>query len=180
MNNSKILVSTPLVKDSTFHKSTILILNNKNSGNLGVITNKFMNQKVTDIWEEVNSNLIIPNNNNLRMGGPVYGKVFLVHKSKKYSEEQVFTNTYQSCNPENIEKIISSKKIRFEMYVGFCVWEEGQLEYELEQSIWWESKPNDKFIFGKDNDHWQKEKVKQDALYLKKMNLNPRQNYLMN
>lgn len=178
MNN--LLVSTPLVKDGTFFKSTILILKKSGAGHLGVITNKRMNEKVTDIWEEVNPNIVVPKNNNLRAGGPVYGKVFLVHKSKKYAEQEVFANTYQSCHPDNIEKIISSKRTRFEMYVGFCLWEEGQLEYELENSIWWERKANDSFVFGDNEDNWTKEKVRQDVEYLKKLNLSSKQNYLMN
>ena len=177
---SKILVSTPIVKDSIFYKSTILILKNEDIGNVGVITNKRMNQKIKDVWEEVNPNLIVPKNNNLRIGGPVYGKVFLVHKSKKYSEEEVFPNTYQSCHPENIEKIISNKRTRFEMYIGFCTWQEEQLEYELERSVWWDIKPHDKFVFGDNYEEWDKEKIRQDVEYLKKMDLSPRQNYLMN
>ena len=62
----KALLATPKKKDPYFHKSIILITGNDSGYHHGLILNKKMNERIMDIWEEVNPNLILKNNKNIK------------------------------------------------------------------------------------------------------------------
>lgn len=175
----KVLLSTPKLKDPYFHKSIILMTSESKDSYFGLILNKIMEEKVTDIWEEVNPNLKLFKNNKLRNGGPLYGAVTVIHKIKKYSEEEIFPNTYLSVHPDNIEKIIQNKTKPYEMYVGYCSWTSAQLATEIVKGNWWKTEPDDQMIFGDNLDYWNLKKEEQNKIILDKLNIKI-QNHLMN
>jgi putative AlgH/UPF0301 family transcriptional regulator len=175
----KALLATPKIKDSYFHKSIVLITGNESGYYHGLILNKKMNEKIMDIWEEVNPNLKLKNNKNLKIGGPLYGAVAVIHKIKKYSEQELFNKTYISIHPENIEKIIQNKTKPFEMYVGYCGWTSAQLATELALGSWWPIEPDDLMIFEENYDYWNLKKEEQNKLYLDKLKIKI-QNHILN
>jgi putative AlgH/UPF0301 family transcriptional regulator len=175
----KALLATPKIKDSYFHKSIVLITGNESGYYHGIILNKKMNEKIMDIWEEVNPNLKLKNNKNLKNGGPLYGAVAVIHKIKKYSEQELFNKTYISIHPENIEKIIQNKTKPFEMYVGYCGWTSAQLATELASGSWWAIEPDDLMIFEENYDYWKLKKEEQNKSYLDKLKINM-QNHVLN
>ena len=132
-----------------------------------------------DILEEVNPNLILKNNKNIKNGGPLYGAVAVIHKIKKYSEQELFDKTYISIHPENIEKIIQNKTKPFEMYVGYCGWTSDQLSRELAIGSWWPIEPDDYAIFDDNYDYWNLKKEEQNKYYLNKLGIKI-QNHILN
>lgn len=176
--NIKALVATKKIKDSYFHKSMILMVKKDKESYIGLILNKKIEEKVKEIWEIVSPNLVIQNNNKLRNGGPLYGSIMVIHKIKKYSEQEIFPKTYLSINPENINKIITSKTKPYEMYVGYCAWSPAQLASEIVMGNWWTTEPDDSMIFG-DNIDWELKKEEQNKIFLDKLNIKI-QNHLLN
>lgn len=175
----KVLLATPKLRDPYFHKSIILMIRESKDSYFGLILNKTMEEKVTDIWEEVNPNIKLFKNNNLKNGGPLYGAVTVIHKIKKYSEDEIFPKTYLSIHPENIEKIIQNKTKPYEMYVGYCAWSSAQLSMEIVKGNWWGTEPDDHMVFGDNSDYWNLKKEEQNKLFLDKLNIKM-QNHLIN
>jgi putative AlgH/UPF0301 family transcriptional regulator len=175
----KALLATPKIKDPYFHKTIILMTGEQSGYYHGLILNKTMNERIMDIWEDVNPNLILKNNKNLRNGGPLYGAIAVVHKIKKYSEQELFSKNYISIHPENIEKIIQNKTKPFEMYVGYCGWSSAQLATELAVGSWWPIEPDETMIFGDNYDYWKLKKEEQNKFYLDKLGIKI-QNHILN
>lgn len=175
----KALIATPKIKDLFFFKSIILLTQMNKNSIYGLILNNVMDERVTDIWEVVNPEAKIHKNNKLRIGGPLYGAVCVIHKIKKYSEQELFPKTFLSIKPSNIEKILSSKTKPYEMYVGYCSWTPSQLAKEIMEGNWWESEVSDDMIFGDNFNYWDTNKQYQNKLLLEKLEIK-NQNYLFN
>lgn len=175
----KVLIATPKIKDSLFHKSLILLNKINKDYFFGLILNSTMQERASDIWEAINPSASIAHNNKLRMGGPLYGAICVIHKIKKYSEEELFPKTYLSIKPSNIEKILSNKTKPYEMYVGYCAWSPGQLASEIMSGYWWETDADDLMIFGDNSDHWVLKKEEQNKKMLDKLGIKI-QNHLLN
>jgi putative AlgH/UPF0301 family transcriptional regulator len=174
----KVLLSTPKIKDSYFHK--LMILLNKVDKNYfyGLILNRTMDERVSELWESINPDASIHRDNKLRIGGPLYGKVCVIHKIQKYSEEELFPKTYLSVKPYNIEKIIANKTKPYEMYIGYCCWTPTQLATEVMNGDWWETDAEDLMIFGDNFDYWTLKKEEQNKKMLDKLNIKIQNHYL--
>jgi putative AlgH/UPF0301 family transcriptional regulator len=175
----KALIATPKIKDSYFHKSTILMIKENKDSYIGLILNKIMEEKASEIWECINPDACIHKNNQLRNGGPLYGAVTVIHKIKKYAEDELFPKTYLSIHPKNIEKIIQNKTKPYEMYVGYCAWSPTQLSTEMVGGDWWMTEPDDTMIFGDNYDNWTLKKEEQNKIFLDKLSIKI-QNHLLN
>lgn len=175
----KTIVATPKIRDPYFHKSIILMIKENKDSYIGLLLNKSMEEKVKEIWDEINPDAKIYKNNNLRNGGPVYGAISVLHKIKKYSEDEIFSGTYLSIHPENIEKIIQNKSKPYEMYVGCCTWYPNQLMAEIITGSWWSTEPDDIMIFGDNYDYWKLKKEEFNKEFLKKLDIKI-QNHILN
>jgi len=176
---TRAIIATPKIKDPYFSKSIILLTRHSEDFFYGLILNRNMEERVSDIWEAVNPDAPIYKNNILRSGGPLYGAICVIHKIKKYSEQEIFDKTYLSIKPSNIEKIIANKTKPYEMYIGYCGWSPKQLAVELVKGSWWETDPDDHMIFGDNSDHWVLKKEEQNKKMLDKLNIKI-QNHLLN
>lgn len=175
----KALIATPKIKDLYFHKTTILMVEESKDLCVGLILNKTMDETVTDIWEAVNPDIQVYRNNKLRNGGPLYGAIMVIHKIKKYSEKEIFSKTYLSSDPKNIEKIIKNKTKPYEMYVGYCSWSHSQLAAEINIGSWWTTEPDDTMIFGDNLDNWLLKKEEQNKHFLDRLKIKM-QNHILN
>jgi putative AlgH/UPF0301 family transcriptional regulator len=155
-----------------------MIKENKDSY-VGLILNKSIEEKVNEIWDVINPNAKIFKNNNIRNGGPIYGAVTVIHKIKKYAEEELFPKTYLSIHPNNIEKIIQNKTKPYEMYIGYCSWSPSQLSSEMSLGNWVSTEPEDLMIFGDNSDYWKLKKEEYNKKILDKLNIKI-QNHILN
>jgi len=175
----KVLLATPKIKDLYFRKTIILITGETTNSYLGLILNKTMQEKVSDIWDEIwIKKGKIHKNNNLRNGGPIYGPIAVLHKIKKYSEYDIFPKTFLSFKPSNIEKIIQNKTKPYEMYVGHCEWTRSQLAMEITKGNWWQIEPDDHMIFGDNLDHWNLKKEEQNKKILDRLKIKIQNHFL--
>ena len=172
--NIKSLLSTPKIKDEFFYKSIILIIKEYENSHMGLILNKYIDETIKNFWETDYAD------QKIKVGGPVPASVMLLHKSKKYSDYEIIPNkAYLSVNITNVEKVLKTTKSKYEMYVGYCTWMQGQLIEEISKGLWWSIKPNENMIFDNEENLWDIYKYKQDLAYLEKLDIK-NQNYKLN
>jgi putative transcriptional regulator len=170
----KALLSTPKIKDEFFYKSIILIIKEYENSHMGLILNKPIDETIKKFWETDYSD------QKIKVGGPVPASVMLLHKSKKYSDYEIIpSKVYLSVHVNNVEKVLKTTKSKYEMYVGYCAWMQGQLIEEIYNGSWWSIKPNENMIFDNEENLWDIYKYKQDLAYLEKLNIK-NQNYKSN
>ena len=154
------LVSSKTMKDPRFKNTVIVMLDNDESGALGLVVNKQLasvplgslihKSRNTTAKEQKLFNVKIP----IYWGGPVNENKILVLHSKEYQNET-------TTNYKNIS-ISSDYKILFDIadnkgpkknlvIVGISSWGEGQLEGEMEREGWTLSEINLDLIFEMDN-----------------------------
>jgi putative transcriptional regulator len=176
----KALLSTPKIKDSFFHKTVILIVKEYNSSHMGLVLNKNIDESIKNFWSVAGYSTEISSRNNVKLGGPLFGSLMLLHKCRKYSDYQILENTYLSVHVSSIENALRESRDKpYEMFVGYCAWAEMQLENEIKKGSWWSIEPNEYMIFGNDENMWEVYKYKQDVLYLEKLKLS-KQNWIFN
>lgn len=174
--NIKSLLSTPKIKDEIFYKSIILIIKEFENSHMGLILNKPIDETINNFWDADFAN------QKIKVGGPLPASVMLLHKSKKYSDYQIIPKVYLSVNLSNIEKVLKTTKEKYEMYVGYCAWVQGQLIEEISNGAWWSITPNENMIFDNEENLWNIYKNRQDIAYLEKLKINKSWswNYMLN
>ena len=169
---NKVLLATPKVKDEFFNKSLILIIKEYDNAHMGLILNKPMNETINNFWKTAGYSTEILSKNNIKLGGPLFGSLMLLHKSKKHSDYEIMNNVYLSVNVSSVENaLIDSRDKPYEMFVGYSAWIQKQLDYEIQRGSWWVLEPNEYMIFGNDESIWDVYKHKQNMLYLEKLKI---------
>lgn len=130
-----LLLAQPLLIDSYFSRSVILICDHNKNGTIGLQINKPLKSKVESI---ISKPLI---DQKVFLGGPVDKNIFFLHKKNVFTNDSVKINNHLffSKNIDYIESLILNKKIQqnqFKLFIGYSGWDSGQLEEELNKNSW--------------------------------------------
>lgn len=168
----KLLIATPCTEPgSYFDRSVIYIIKSNAKGSMGVM----VNSPFLKLDGNVNVGLS-PNNTkgmyikelNTYSGGPVEtekGFILELEKQSRKSQEVIKI----SSSIESLKAISKKIKPKYSMFLfGYCGWDSGQLERELENDHWILSPSSKDLIFNVDD----KEKW---TTAMKKMNITPTQ-----
>jgi putative transcriptional regulator len=132
-----ILVSTPALQDENFYKVVIVIAEYNTKGAMGFIVNKPFTRVLNELVEFSQSKPFT-----LYVGGPVAGEsLFFIHAlphtisggtviEKKLYLGGDFKQTLACIN----HMAIPEKDIK--LFMGYCGWDYGQLETEVEEGSW--------------------------------------------
>jgi len=129
--------STDELMGSFFEQTTILIVKHNDQESLGFVTNKPFGKSLHDLIE-FNYSKPFP----LMDGGPVDREhLFVLHKRADLIEggEQLYDGLYLGGNMEQVIEAINNKSItqdELHIYIGYCGWDEGELEAEIEEGSW--------------------------------------------
>jgi putative transcriptional regulator len=129
--------STPALNGSFFEHSSILIVQHHESGSLGFVTNKPFGKSLHELIEFKNAKPFP-----LMDGGPVDREhIFVLHQRPDIIEggEQVTKNLYLGGKMEQVIEAINTQGIKeqeIQIYIGYCGWDKGELEAELEEGSW--------------------------------------------
>ena len=164
----KLLVATPLIQDSCFSKSVVLICDYSKNGGMGLIINKHLrNIDQADLFQRLNLERPVDLNTNLEVyfGGPVdTARGFVIHSSEYKtkntvkisdgvavtSEHQILRDYLTGKGPKNLSLIM-----------GYSGWIGGQLEREIEENSWVPLPADEELIFSThDDSKWQKAAAK--------------------
>ena len=130
-----LLVAQPLLIDSYFNRSVILICDHNKNGTIGLQVNKPLKSNLKSI---ISKTLI---DQKAFLGGPVDKNIFFLHKKIFSTDESIKINNdlFFSKNIDYIENLILNKKIlenQFKLFIGYSGWNSGQLEEELNENSW--------------------------------------------
>jgi putative transcriptional regulator len=133
IKTGSVLIAQKVWNDELFNRSVILILEHNENGSRGVILNKF---------NLISETMSLITNKKLQYGGSYdTDRVGFLHSIKnlpkaiKLSEGVYFSESYLeieeavSIDPSNLSKIRA--------FIGFTIWEKGELEKEITEKKWW-------------------------------------------
>jgi len=129
--------STAALNGSFFEHTTILIVEHNEEGTIGFVTNKLFGKSLHELIE-FNQSKPFP----LMDGGPVdRDHLFVLHKRPDLIEEgkQIPNGLYFGGNMEQVIEAINTKaanKEEIQVFIGYCGWDAGELEAEVEEGSW--------------------------------------------
>jgi putative transcriptional regulator len=136
--SGSILVSEPLLQDSYFGRSVVLLIeHSQNEGSVGVILNKPLDLSFNQV---VKSSPTL--NAGMFLGGPVeVGNIYFLHTLGHEIENsiEVIKGLYWGGNISQVNELISLQVIQpnnIRFFVGYSGWNPLQLEEELNKNNW--------------------------------------------
>jgi putative transcriptional regulator len=139
MNNytGKFISSTPALDDTDFEKAILFIIEDNENGATGFIINKLFQRTLNELVEFQQS-IPFP----LYAGGPVGQEgIFMLHRrpdiieGSKLIADSVYLggNIQQAITAINRHTITESD---IKLFIGYCGWDDGQLNEEVEEGSW--------------------------------------------
>ena len=131
------LDSTAALNGSFFEHTTILIVQHNEEGSLGFVTNKSFGKSLHELIE-FNHAKPYP----LMDGGPVDREhLFVLHSRPDLIKggEQIPNGLYLGGNMEQVIDAINTgaaTQQEIQVFIGYCGWDPGELEAELEEGSW--------------------------------------------
>ena len=166
-SRGKILISEPFLRDATFGRSVILLIDHTDEGTMGLIINKPLPIFVNDIIKEFKYIDDIP----LYKGGPVAtDTLFYLHTLANISGAiPVSKGLYLNGDFDEIKKyILQDNKVdqHIRFFLGYCGWEGEQLNDELKENTWLVSKEENAYLMNGDTkDMWKQALEKLGSKY---------------
>ncbi len=139
----KILIAHPAMDDDNFIKSVILICAHEEDGTIGVVINKpiatFTHEDICKQLK-INGKIKDPKKKNkytIFNGGPVDGdKMFVATINSEKQESGSCIDLYTNVPAFLKDVMMGIRKEKFLLCLGFCAWEYGQLEEEMQENAW--------------------------------------------
>ncbi|GAB3426643.1 YqgE/AlgH family protein [Niabella aquatica] len=146
--SGKILVSAPSMEDAVFQESVILIVEHNKDGALGFVINKIFDKALNELVE-FSSSPAFP----LSEGGPVdKDHLYFIHKRAdlipggvRVTEHIYYGGDFKKAVAHINSKTLTTSDIK--IFIGYCGWDKGELEAEIEERSWMVSDCNEDSIF---------------------------------
>ena len=166
-SRGKILISEPFLRDATFGRSVVLLIDHTEEGSMGLIINKQLPIFVNDIIKEFKYIENIP----LYNGGPIAtDTLFYLHTLADIPGAiPISKGLYLNGDFDEIKKYILQgnkvdRYIRF--FLGYSGWESEQLSTELKENTWLVSKEENAYLMNGDTkDMWKQALEKLGSKY---------------
>ena len=166
-SRGKILISEPFLRDVTFGRSVILLIDHTEEGSMGLVINKQLPLLLNDIIMEFKYIDEIP----LYKGGPIAtDTLFYLHKLADIPGAiSICKGLYLNGDFEEIKRYILqgnkiSEHIRF--FLGYSGWESEQLSNEIRENTWLVSEEKKSYLMKSDTkDMWRKALEKLGSKY---------------
>jgi len=129
--------STAALIGSFFEHTTILLVEHNEAGSTGFVTNKAFGKSLNDLLEFSHAKPFP-----LMDGGPVDREhLFVLHKRPDLIEggKQLTDGLYLGGNMEQVIEAINTNSVsdqQIQLFIGYCGWDVGELEAELEEGSW--------------------------------------------
>lgn len=155
-SRGKILISEPFLRDATFGRAVILLIDHTEEGSMGLVINKQLPIFVNDIINEFKYLEEIP----LYKGGPVAtDTLFYLHTlSDIPGAISICKGLYLNGDFNEIKRyILQGNKIdeHIRFFLGYSGWESEQLKTEIKENTWIVSKEGPTYLMSKDiKDMW--------------------------
>ena len=166
-SRGKILISEPFLRDATFGRSVVLLIDHTEEGSMGLIINKQLPIFVNDIIKEFKYIENIP----LYKGGPIAtDTLFYLHTLADIPGAiPISKGLYLNGDFDEIKKyILQGNKVHryIRFFLGYSGWESEQLSTELKENTWLVSKEENAYLMNGDTkDMWKQALEKLGSKY---------------
>lgn len=145
-----ILYGTDLLKNTFFENSVICITEVKVDGPVGFVINKKFDRKLNELVEFQNQKPL-----SLFVGGPMENdKLFFLHRRNDIipNGELIQKDVYLGGDFLTMLDLRNKNQIQtsdIKLLLGYCGWDNGQLEQEIEEGSWRMENLNQELIWEK-------------------------------
>jgi putative transcriptional regulator len=132
-----ILTATPLLDENYFEKTLILITEKNQDGTIGFVLNNPYNRKLNELVEFAMAKPL-----DIYEGGPVAeDKLFFIHSRGDIIADSnaIAEGIYWGGNFLQALQLLKDGTLQpheIKLFVGYCGWDAGQLEDEIEEGSW--------------------------------------------
>ncbi len=144
------LVAARHQHDPNLVETVILVVEHSDRGAFGVIVNCPNERNQRQRNEQPLSEKA-----RLYFGGPVTGPLMAVHDDASFAEHEILPGVFFAGKEKNVLPLMRKAKQPYKVFTGYAGWEAGQLEYEIEQSVWRVAPGTAERIFSKSNELWE-------------------------
>lgn len=136
----KLLVVPRHSPDPAFAESVVLLVHYAEDGTVGLVINRQTTLPVSRVLRDLKG--ASNNSDPLYAGGPVQieaVRALLQSRAGPHDETHLFGNVYLVSKKADLEKALDAGKgsSEFRIYLGYCGWNRGQLENEVNQGGWY-------------------------------------------
>jgi putative transcriptional regulator len=153
----RILISEPLLSDTYFKRSVVIITEYSDKGAVGFVLNKSIDVPINEVLSD------FPDfNANVYVGGPVAKDTIhflhtlgeLVHGAVHVLDNIYWGGDFDSLKDLIKEGIVNPSQVRF--FLGYSGWSPNQLEGEIEDNAWLVTLVPASKIMSADKDIWKR------------------------
>ncbi len=153
----RILISEPLLSDTYFKRSVVLLTEHSDKGAVGFVLNKPVDLPLNEVLAD------FPDfNAQVYIGGPVAkDTIHFLHTLGELvpNSVHVMDNIYWGGDFDSLkeligEGIVEPAQVRF--FLGYSGWSPDQLEGEIEENAWLVTRVESEKIMSADKDIWKK------------------------
>ena len=153
----QLLVSTPLITGSCFHRAVIYLFAHSHEGAMGIIINQPLEEvHYSALLENEELPATIQDEIQVYYGGPVdRSRGFVVHSAEYGNDSVIFRHEdiAVSANTTILRDIIMGNGPKKSLLtIGYAGWTPGQLEQEIEENSWITVPASSELIFSIEND----------------------------
>lgn len=155
-SRGKILISEPFLRDATFGRSVVLLVDHTNEGSMGLIMNKQLPLCLNEVIKEFNYLDDIP----LYKGGPIgTDTLFYLHTLSQINGAlPVSRGLYLNGDFDALKRyILQGNKIdgKIRFFLGYSGWDNEQLSDEIKENTWLIAKETSSYLLnGEIKDMW--------------------------
>ena len=145
------LVAPPVLQDSNFKRSVVLLCEHSDSGSFGLILNQHIDVEMIDVLKDPGAFTEA-----IHLGGPV--QMDTLHFLHRFGDSvtgsvEICADIFWGGELDALQETIrnrdtESTDLRF--YLGYAGWSEGQLEAEVETGGWIVTDADSDFVFSVD------------------------------
>ena len=151
----KLLLAEPFMQDPNFKRSVVLLCEHNEQGTVGFIINKKTELSLNDVVVDF-PDFDAP----VYFGGPVQPNTLqFIHRGKPIDNSiEIADGIYWGGSFEELKTLMSVSAIKAEDFiflVGYCGWDEDQLNFEMTEKSWVIADAKEEVIFNENpNSMW--------------------------
>jgi len=154
-----ILVASPQMQESNFHRTIILVVRDDDDGTMGLVLNRPLEISVKTACEKILETPCVVDGF-LHAGGPCDGPLMILYAGDAYGEAagdlEVLPGLWFITNKDEIESILADGAGALKCFVGYAGWGAGQLDAEMEAGAWIAHPGIPEHVFNTDVKQWSK------------------------
>ena len=153
----RILLSEPLLSDTYFKRSVVLLTEHSDKGAVGFVLNKPVDLPLNEVLAD------FPDfNAQVYIGGPVAkDTIHFLHTLGELipNSVHVIDNIYWGGDFDSLKELINEgivEPVQVRFFLGYSGWSPNQLEGEIEENAWLVTRVESEKIMSADKDIWKK------------------------